>query len=125
MPHRTSRLLILPALPALLATLAGCATAPAQPSVAATAAAIVFGSCPQKPVWPEAAQRAQRTGTVALAFLVDADNALLESAVKRGSGHADLDEAARVGLARCKFRAATRNGRPVRGWAEVTYVWTR
>lgn len=36
----------------------------------------------------------------------------------------DLDEAARTGLARCKFKAATQDGIPVRGWAKLTYKWT-
>lgn len=42
---------------------------------------------------------------------------------KGSSGHADLDDAARVCLARCKLKAATLNGRAAREWAEVKYVW--
>ncbi|WP_229425473.1 energy transducer TonB [Massilia sp. Se16.2.3] len=122
MEHRTLSLVMLPP---LLATLAGCATAPAAPpAIAATPAAIVFGSCPQKPAWPEAAQRERRRGSVGLAFLVGPDNAVLDAKVKASSGHADLDEAARTGLAKCKFKAATQNGQPVRDWAELKYVWT-
>ncbi|KQQ97584.1 energy transducer TonB [Massilia sp. Leaf139] len=85
---------------------------------------MVFGSCPQKPAWPEAARREKREGTVALAFEIDADNTVRDAQIRRSSGHPDLDEAARAGLAACKFRAATRDGRPVRGWAEVKYVWS-
>lgn len=122
MLHRTLRLALLPAI------LAGCAASPAvQPEVAAisaTPAAIVFGSCPQKPAWPEAARREQRHGTVTLAFEIEADNTVRDAKVRRSSGHADLDEAARGGLAACKFKAATRDGRPVRGWAELKYVWS-
>lgn len=97
--------------------------APAPSNVAPTPAAIIFGTCPQKPVWPEAARNEKREGTLVLAFHVDVDNTIVEAKVKRSSGHADLDEAARVGLAKCKFRAATENGAPVRDWTEVKYKW--
>jgi len=118
-------------LPIILSTLAGCAASttvqsnqPVTPvAVDVTPATVIFGTCPQKPVYPEAAKQEKRHGNVALAFHVDADGTLLESKVKHSSGHADLDEAARVGLAICKFKAATENGKPVRGWAEVKYRW--
>lgn len=90
----------------------------------ATKAAIVFGSCPQKPVWPEAALQEKRQGAVVLVFEVDADNSVLDAKVKHSSGHPDLDEAARTGLAKCKFKAATQHGVPVRAWAQLTYTWT-
>lgn len=122
-------------LPMILATLAGCAgpstgktdiaavPATEKANVAAVPASIIFGSCAQKPVYPEAALREKREGTVALTFLIDADSTELDAKVKKSSGHADLDDAARVGLAKCKFRAATQNGMPVRDWAAVQYVW--
>jgi len=111
-------------LPAIVATLGGCAETPAvQAEIAVTPAAIIFGSCPQKPAWPEAAKQEKRQGAVVLAFHVDADASVLEANVKRSSGHTDLDEAARMGLAKCKFKAATRDGVPVRGWTELTYRW--
>ncbi len=125
--HRSLRLAMLP----VILAIAGCAasTAPAaltvEPSsIAATPAVAIFGSCPQKPVYPEAAKRENRQGTVVLSFDVDADSSVLETKVTRSSGHADLDEAARVGLAICKFKAATRNGIAVREWARIQYVWT-
>lgn len=135
MMHRSLRLAMLPA---ILASVAGCATATAptasvdgaastasatQSAAAPTQAAIVFGSCAQRPVYPEAAKRENRQGTVSVSFHIDADTTVLDSKVTRGSGHADLDEAARVGLAKCKFTAATQDGRPIRGWATVQYVW--
>ena len=111
-------------LPMMFATLAGCAApSMAQDNSAAVPAAIIFGSCPQKPVYPEAALREKREGAVHLEFHIDADGTMLETKVARSSGHADLDEAARVGLAKCKFKAATHNGNPVREWAQINYVW--
>lgn len=95
----------------------------AQGEGATTRAAIIFGSCEQKPVYPQAARDEKRVGTVFLAFHVDVDNTVMEAKVHRSSGHADLDEAARVGLAKCKFRAATKDGVPVRDWVPLRYTW--
>src|SRR5687768_3149160 len=115
---KTLRLLV----PAGVACIAGLTPVSlASAAVAPTPAAIVFGSCPQKPVWPAAALEENRQGAVRLAFHIDTDNAVIESKIITSSGHADLDEAARVGLAKCKFRAATQDGAPVREWAELTY----
>jgi TonB family protein len=120
----TRSFLSLAMLPVTFATLTGCAApTPVQPSMVASPAAIIFGSCPQKPDYPEAAKQEKRQGNVLLAFHIDADSTMLESKVKRSSGHADLDEAARVGLSKCKFRPSMRNGIAVPGWAELEYRW--
>lgn len=120
----TRSFLNLAMLPVIFATLAGCASpTPVQPNMPATPAAIIFGSCPQKPVYPEAAKQEKRQGKVLLAFHIGADSTVLESKVKRSSGHADLDEAARVGLSKCKFRPSMQNGIAVLGWAESEYRW--
>jgi len=68
----------------LLAPLAACATqSTASPEGAATPlatkATIVFGSCPQKPVWPAAALQEKRQGAVVLAFQVDVDDTVLDA----------------------------------------------
>jgi len=116
-------------LPMSVFVLAGCmvssaARADNAATPVATPATIIFGSCPQKPVWPEAALQEKRDGVVALAFEVDADSTVLNAKVAGSSGHPDLDEAARAGLAKCKFKPATQDGTPVRGWAKLTYKWT-
>ena len=111
-------------LPVTFATLAGCAAPiPVQEGMAATPAAIIFGSCPQKPVYPEAAKQEKRQGNVLLAFHIGADSTVLASQVKRSSGHADLDEAAREGLSKCKFKPAVQNGNAVPGWTQFEYRW--
>ena len=46
-----------------------------------------------------------------LGFPVGADGTLKDSKVKKSSGHADLDEAARSGIFKCKFKPATQAGR--------------
>lgn len=119
------RILSFASLPSIVLALAGCmSSSAALADSPATPASIIFGSCPQKPVWPEAALQEKRQGAVVLAFEVDADNSVLDAKVTASSGHPDLDEAARAGLAKCKFKAATQNGAPVRGWAKLTYKWT-
>lgn len=118
------RILNLAMLPVLFGSLNVCAApSPEPPGAAATPTTYVFGSCVRKPAWPEAALREKREGTVELSFHVDADDSVLEAKIKRSSGHPDLDEAARTALAKCTFKAATRQGIPVRGWVDVGYRW--
>jgi protein TonB len=76
-----------------------------------------------KPEYPPAALRAQETGTVALSFLIDVDGKVLEGKVERSSGSRRLDEAARKGLALCKFKPATLDGKPEQSWSRIEYEW--
>lgn len=120
----TSRSFCLTGLLATLIAAAGCAApTKVEPAIASTPAAVIFGSCPQKPAWPEAAKLEKRHGKVGLMFDIGPDSSVVGSKVMRTSGHADLDEAARLGIAKCKFKAATRNGIPVQGSADLDYVW--
>jgi TonB family protein len=97
------------------------AAAPA--SAADISASADLRSC-AKPKYPAAAIKAKREGTVTLAFLVGADSKLVESKVETSSGHADLDEATHAALSKCKFKAASQDGKPVQEWTNVKYVWT-
>jgi periplasmic protein TonB len=83
---------------------------------------VLASSC-EKPEYPMASRRANETGTVRLLFLIDLDGKVVESRVERSSGYRRLDEAARAGLALCKFRPATVNGQPVREWSRLDFVW--
>lgn len=76
-----------------------------------------------KPEYPAASLRAQETGLVLLAFLIDVDGSVLESKVERSSGFRRLDEAARNALGLCRFRPATTDGKAERAWAKIEYVW--
>ena len=86
-------------------------------------AIVDFNSC-AKPVYPEASIKAEETGTVELSFLVDASGKVSASKVLKTSGHAALDEAARVGIEKCTFKPATLAGKPVKSWLKMQYVWT-
>lgn len=86
-------------------------------------AVLDFSTC-AKPTWPQGAITAQRTGTVTLSFLVGADGKPTQSKVRKSSGHPDLDEASRDGIAKCTFKPATRAGKPVESLTNIMYVWT-
>jgi periplasmic protein TonB len=106
------------------------APAPVAPAPAASAEgpvhtpAVVDAASCGKPDYPSASRRANETGTVLLSFLIDEDGKVVESKVERSSGYRRLDDAAREALGLCKFRPATENGKPMRAWARLEYVWT-
>lgn len=85
-------------------------------------AVVDFNSC-AKPAWPEGAIAARRTGRVQLNFQVGVDGAVKDSKVDRSSGHPDLDEAARAGIGKCRFKPAIKSGKPVETWQKMQYVW--
>ena len=100
--------------------------APAMASDAASDISVAradFFSC-SKPVWPAAALAAGRQGTVTLVFEIDTDGKVLRSKIEKSSGHSDLDEAAREGIAKCSFTPGMDNGKPVRSAMQMSYVWT-
>ena len=84
---------------------------------------IDFGVC-GKPVYPAASLQAKEEGKVNLSFDVDAAGKVLGSSVVKSSGHPALDEAARSGIAKCTFKPALADGKPVSASAKVQYVWS-
>lgn len=86
-------------------------------------AAVVDARACDKPEYPPAALRAQETGIVLLAFLIDVDGSALEGKIDRSSGSRRLDEAARKALSLCKFKPATTDGKPERAWSKIEYEW--
>jgi len=79
-------------------------------------------SC-QRPDYPAASRRLEETGTTVLQFLIDVDGSVLDSKIESSSGHDRLDEAAKSGLSRCRFKAGTVDGKPEQSWARLRYVW--
>ncbi|MCE3602319.1 energy transducer TonB [Massilia sp. P8910] len=110
---------------ALLALAAGCmaGSAHAAPARAANTHAIVNLTSCAKPAYPAEARAAHQAGTVKLAFLVDASGDVVDTKVKKSSGHVALDDAARNAIKLCKFSAATAKGKPVESWVDIAYVW--
>jgi TonB family protein len=99
---------------ALFATLAFCGHAMAADKPKQLV--VDFDSC-AKPEWPAEDFKAGHTGTVRLEFTVDKDGVVKDSAILKSSGYPGLDEAARTGIAKCRFK----NGP---GKAPLQYVWT-
>jgi protein TonB len=79
-------------------------------------------SC-QPPEYPATSRRLEETGTTILQFLIDVDGSVLDSKIETSSGHQRLDDAAKAGLSRCKFKAGTLDGKPEQSWARLRYVW--
>ena len=97
--------------------------APVARAAPVRTAAVVDARACDKPEYPAAALRAQETGIVQLAFLIDVDGTAMESRVERSSGSKRLDEAARKALGLCKFKPATVDHKPERAWAKIEYEW--
>jgi TonB family protein len=88
------------------------------------ATALTAGRVCAKPVYPKASLRAEQQGVVALAFLIGADGAVLDSRIEKSSGFSLLDEAAREGLAKCYFKPQMENGKLSQTWFKVKYTWS-
>ncbi len=87
-----------------------------------TPASVSAAQC-VKPAYPSASQRMEEEGTVSLRFLVGVDGRVIQSEIEKSSGFPRLDEAARAGLAKCRFQPATVDGRPEQAWASMQYTW--
>lgn len=77
-----------------------------------------------KPAWPTGALEAKQGGTTTLALLIGADGKVEQSKITKSSGYDELDQAARVGIAKCTFDAGKKDGKPVSAWMQMQYVWT-
>lgn len=113
--------------PALLLAAAGIgvlanASASSKAAPKDTHAVMVFDQC-KKPDWPAGSRAAKQQGTVTLEFGVTADGKVTSSSVKKSSGYAALDEAAREGLKLCPFKPALKDGKPVPSTMHMQYVW--
>lgn len=95
----------------------------AVPAALPTGATADFTPC-AKPEWPLSALRDASQGTVTLKFLIGSDGKVLDTALLKSSGFPLLDNAAREGIARCKFKPAIEGGKPVERWEVMQYVWT-
>lgn len=87
-----------------------------------TSAAVKASDC-EKPIYPSVSKTLLEEGTVQLKFLVGSDGKLIESAVEKSTGFRRLDEAARIGLSKCTFIPAIKDGQSVEGWASMKFTW--
>lgn len=105
-------------------TLATSAIAQAPTAAEVDKSAVVnFPTC-DKPQWPKASLQKEETGTVVLSFLIGTDGKVEDAAITRSSGHTLLDAAAVNGIKKCQFKPGMQDGKPVRSWMAMQYVWT-
>jgi protein TonB len=75
-----------------------------------------------KPVYPKSSIRNDEQGRVVVAYLVDAEGAILDSKIVKSSGFRELDKEAFYGIAKCQFKLPPDATEP--RWMQLTYVWT-
>jgi len=97
-------------------------TASADAFVPDRSAVADFRSC-KKPLWPDGAIAAGRTGAVTMGFQIDTEGKVMASTITKSSGHSDLDKAARTGIELCNFKPGIKNGKAVASWMKMQYVW--
>ncbi|HTD04502.1 energy transducer TonB [Undibacterium sp.] len=85
--------------------------------------AVVDARACTKPAYPLASLRNEEAGTVSLSLLVGVDGKVIDSRVEKSSGYRSLDNAARAGLALCRFVPGTVDGKPEQFWTRIQYVW--
>ena len=80
--------------------------------------------CP-KPTWPAGALARSAGGKTTVAIRVDTWGSVTESRVDVSSGHADLDQAARDGIAQCRFYSLAHVLGAPSGWRPMQFVWQK
>jgi D-alanyl-D-alanine endopeptidase (penicillin-binding protein 7) len=122
--NRSASLLRTAALLAGAASLTACSHAVAAGAGKARQQAVLDFSTCAKPVWPADDLKVHNTGTVVLGFNVSETGAVADSRIVKSSGHPGLDEAARSGISKCRFKPATENGKAIAAAVNVQYIWT-
>jgi periplasmic protein TonB len=92
-------------------------------TVFATEVPAAFDPKTCKAEYPKASLVNEEQGIVSMLFLVAVDGNVVESKLDKSSGYKNLDRAAMKALASCKFKPATRDGKPDQTWTKVEYTW--
>lgn len=80
-------------------------------------------SC-EKATYPKSSLLNEETGTVMLSVLVNPDGSVAESKIDQSSGSKTLDKAAAKIYSSCKFKPATKDGKPQQAWAKLEHIWS-
>lgn len=102
---------------------AGAETAPAAVATAVTIPA-AYAARNRKPNYPLMSRRYNEQGTAVLRVLVSADGTAGEVFVRKSSTYPLLDQSALAAVRNWRFVAATRDGKPVSEWYEISIPYT-
>jgi protein TonB len=76
-----------------------------------------------RPEYPEHELKQNHQGVTGLRFLIGADGYVKQALIHKSSGYPALDEAALVGLSKCRFKPLLADEKAVEGWLPIQYVW--
>ncbi len=69
--------------------------------------------------YPEDALKKRREGVTMVQALVDAAGRVNETRIAKSSGYAELDDEALIAVARVRWHAAQKKGKPISAWTTV------
>ena len=75
------------------------------------------------PRYPQRSLENAEEGLVVFQFLVGLDGVVKEAVLVQSSGHARLDEAAKLAFQKCKFTPGSINGAPAQTWVRQPFRW--
>ncbi len=78
----------------------------------------------EMPRYPRSSLEKEEQGVVDLSFLISADGYVTDSKIVKSSGSVELDEAARIAIAKCRFKPNLKDGVAVDAWSPVRYTWS-
>ena len=76
-----------------------------------------------RPVYPDVAKNAEQQGVVKVRLSVNRNGKFIGYKMLSSSGYSSLDDATTGAFAKCKFKPAYKNGKPIASSLDATYVW--
>lgn len=76
-----------------------------------------------RPEYPKGELEQNHQGTVTLKFLLGVDGVVKQSLIHTSSGYPALDEAALIAISKCSFNPPLVDGKAVKAWTIIQYVW--
>jgi periplasmic protein TonB len=73
------------------------------------------------PDYPRASLSNEEKGVVLVGVLVSVDGKAVETKVEKSSGYRNLDRAAATAFGKCKFKPASKDGKPDQQWASISF----
>lgn len=73
------------------------------------------------PEYPRASLSNEEKGVVVVGVLVAVDGKAVETKVEKSSSYRNLDRAAAAAFSKCKFKPASKDGKPDQQWTSITF----